>query len=147
MISDNYLSAAVVSYQKSDCGSHFVSYFSHGILSIPTSSRGGCGRDGLPFPLYVFSCLLYPEPPWVGSRFTLHTTPPHLCWCLTVCFHSRLWGLGTFHHIERSHVIELAHVVLCGRGACTSSSVTKIPTAATSCGKVLCVYLTLYLST
>ena len=29
----------------------------------------------------------------VGSRFALHTTP-RLCWCLTVCFHTPLWGLG-----------------------------------------------------
>jgi hypothetical protein len=76
-----------------------------------------------------------PEPPWVGTRFTLHTTP-HLCWCLTVCFHTRLWGLG------------LSTVVLCGflwcptpnfpmwffvgRDSSASSSVTKIPATSTS---------------
>jgi hypothetical protein len=43
----------------------------------------------------------------IGSRFTLHTTP-HLCWCLTVCFHTPLWGPGLFV----TH--KLSKVVLCG---------------------------------
>jgi hypothetical protein len=49
----------------------------------------------------------YPEHPRVGSRFTLHTAP-HLCCCLTVCFHTPLWGPGLFV----TH--ELSKVVLCG---------------------------------
>ena len=137
MISDNYLSAAVVSYQKKDCGSHFVSYFSHGILSIPTSSRGGCGRDGLPFPLYVFSCLL------PGAPFALHTTPPHLCWCLTVCFHTPLWGLGdgTFRYSRTFKGGSLWFAVVTHTNfpmwffvvtTPASSSVTKIPATSTS---------------
>jgi hypothetical protein len=143
VISDNYLSATVVSYQKKDCGSHFVSYFLHGILSIPTSAATAAAATACRFPLYVFSFLLCPEP-----LFTLHTTP-NLCWCLSVCFHSRLWGLGTFHHIELSRVIELSHVVIVVATPARAPQLPKSPPQqpAVASGKVLCVYLTLYLST
>ena len=79
VISDNYLSATVVSYQKKDCGSHFVSYFSNGILSISTSSRGGCGRDGLPSLRFFLSPLSgaplggLPVPPY--TRYLLIPIP------------------------------------------------------------------------
>jgi hypothetical protein len=38
VISDNYLSATVVSFQKKDCGSHFVPFFLHVILSVSSTT-------------------------------------------------------------------------------------------------------------
>ena len=37
MISDNYLSATVVSYQKKDCGSHFVPFSLHVLLLVSST--------------------------------------------------------------------------------------------------------------
>ena len=71
VISDNYLSATVVSYQKKDCGSHFVSCRLHVILSLPTSAATAVATTAYRF-LSTFLFLLsqffllrsstYPQP-------------------------------------------------------------------------------------
>jgi hypothetical protein len=63
VISDNYLSATVVSYQKKGSGSHFVPFSLHVILSVFIYDRAE-GRVCLPFSPLVFSPLFfqYPQP-------------------------------------------------------------------------------------
>ena len=66
----------------------------------------------LPFPAATAAaafCILH-LPRQAIVRFALHTAP-YLCWCLTVCFHTPLWGLGA-DGLFVTH--ELSHVVLCG---------------------------------
>ena len=76
VISDNYLSATVVSYQKKGSGSHFVPFSLHVILSVFIYDRAE-GRVCLPFSPLIFSPLyfqyyLWPRRPTVTS----HTRSP-----------------------------------------------------------------------
>ena len=77
-ISDNYLSATVVSFQKKDCGSHFVPYSSCTSYFRFIYDRVE-GRVCLPFSLLVFSSLFsqYPQPRRL--MVTSHTRSPLGC--------------------------------------------------------------------
>jgi hypothetical protein len=55
VISDNYFSTTVVSYQKKDCCSHFVSYFLHVKLSILTSAATDVAATAYRFLSTFFS--------------------------------------------------------------------------------------------
>ena len=75
VISDNYLSATVVSYQKKGSGSFFVPFSLHVILSIVIYDRAE-GRVCLPFSPLVFSPLLS-QYPWPRRPLvTSHTRSP-----------------------------------------------------------------------
>ena len=99
MISDNYFSATVVSNKK-DLG-HILSSTLH---FPPFASIFSCGSNSCD------GCCILHLPRQAIVRFALHTAP-YLCWCLTVCFHTPLWGLGA-DGLFVTH--ELSHVVLCG---------------------------------
>jgi hypothetical protein len=75
VISDNYFSATVVSYQKKGSGSHFVPFSLHVILSVVIHDRAE-GRVCLPFSLLVFSPLFF-QYPWPRRPLvTSHTRSP-----------------------------------------------------------------------
>jgi hypothetical protein len=75
VISDNYLSATVVSYQKKGSGSHFVPFSLHVILSVVIYGRAE-GRVCLPFSPLVFSPLFF-QYPWPRRPLvTSHTRSP-----------------------------------------------------------------------
>ena len=85
-ISDNYLSAAVVSCQKKDGGSKFVSYFLHVMLSLPNSAATAVATTAYLF-LCTFFFLLsqffllcsstYPRPRWLIMR-TMYAVAAHV---------------------------------------------------------------------
>jgi len=73
VISDNYLSATVVSYQKKGSGSFFVPFSFHVILSIVIYDRAE-GRVCLPFFSPRFLSSLLPVP-LATSAYGLPRTP------------------------------------------------------------------------
>jgi hypothetical protein len=77
VISDNYLSATVVSYQKKDSGSHFVPFSLHVIRhTFGFIYDRAEGRVCLPFSLLVFSSFFSQYPQLRRLMVTSHTRTP-----------------------------------------------------------------------
>ena len=173
MISDNYLSATVVSYQKKGSGSFFVPFSFHVILSIVIYDRAE-GRVCLPFSLLVFSPLFFqfpwPRRPTVTShtRSPLGRTPgftltpvifviPGDSSFVSLCTHRAPGSSRPACFSEETHYSlpigpfiafaprMRAYVPILDRVGTSKTSVTKNPSTAFSCRKVVWI-LTLYLS-
>ena len=176
VISDNYLSATVVSFQKKTVV-HICSILlaRHTFGFIYDRAEG---RVCLPFSLLVFSSLFsqypqqrrlmyltHPEPPWAGSRVTLtpgifvfpgdvsfvllctHRAPGSSC---PACFtFGRTFNfiLGTSDWASDASNQCIRALVPIIVGTATSFSVTKKPSTASSCRKVSWIPLELPLST
>jgi hypothetical protein len=90
VISDNYFPK-----QRSRTRRRTLGMFCSSTLHFPSFAsipiRDGCSRGGY-YILHLPRQAIAWSPLGRAPDFTLHTTP-HLCWCLTVCFHTPLWGL------------------------------------------------------
>jgi hypothetical protein len=104
VISDYYLSATVISFQKKDCGSHFVPYFLLVILSTSTSAAAAVAATAFRFLsmfflspqfstsfFYLSTATLmdfaHPEPPWAGCRFPPYPRIPGDFRFVLLCTH------------------------------------------------------------